>query len=53
MGKLCDQKGVEIIEVELCPDHIHMLVATPPSLSVAASVGYLKGKSAFARRHSL
>ena len=46
LRKLCDQKGVEIIEAELCPDHIHMLVAIPPSMSVSAFVGYLKGKSA-------
>ena len=44
--KLCEQKHVEIIEAELCPDHIHMLVSIPPNLSVAAFVGYLKGKSA-------
>lgn len=42
---LCEQKGVEILEAEACPDHIHMLVSIPPSLSVAAFVGYLKGKS--------
>ena len=42
---LCQQKGVEIIEAELCPDHVHMLVSIPPKLSVAAFVGYLKGKS--------
>ena len=42
---LCRQKGVEIIEAELCPDHIHMLVSIPPKMSVAAFVGYLKGKS--------
>ena len=23
---LCDRKGVEIIEAEACPDHIHMLI---------------------------
>lgn len=45
LRKLCEQKGVEIIEAELCSDHIHMLVAIPPKLSVAAFVGYLKGKS--------
>ena len=39
------QKGVEIIEAELCPDHIHMLVSIPPKYSVASFVGYLKGKS--------
>ena len=43
---LCRQKGVEIIEAELCPDHIHMLVSIPPKMSVAAFIGYLKGKSA-------
>lgn len=26
-GKLCEQKGVEIIESELSPDHMHMLVS--------------------------
>ena len=42
---LSEQKGVEILEAEACPDHIHMLVSIPPSLSVAAFVGCLKGKS--------
>lgn len=37
---LCERKGVEIIEAEACPDHIHMLVSIPPSLSVAQFVGY-------------
>ena len=35
----------EILEAELCPEHIHMLVRIPPKLSVAGFVGYLKGKS--------
>ena len=46
LRKLCEQKGVEIIEAELCPDHVHMLVSIPPNVSVAQFVGYLKGKSA-------
>ena len=45
LRKLCEQKGVEIIEANACPDHIHMLVSIPPSLSVAQFMGYLKGKS--------
>jgi putative transposase len=45
LRKLCEQKGIEIIEVELCPDHIHMLIAIPPKYSVAQIMGYLKGKS--------
>ena len=43
--KLCVQKGVEILEAEACPDHIHMLVSIPPHISVAQFMGYLKGKS--------
>ena len=42
---LCERKGVELIEAEACPDHIHMLVSIPPKLSVSDFMGYLKGKS--------
>ena len=45
LRKLCEQKGIEIIEAELCPDHIHMLIAIPPKYSVAQIMGYLKVKS--------
>ena len=45
LRKLCDQKGVEIMEANACPDHIHMLVSIPPKLSVSQFMGYLKGKS--------
>ena len=44
-GQLCQQKGVEIIEAQACPDHIHMLVSIPPKYSVSQIMGYLKGKS--------
>ena len=43
--KLCEWKGVEMIEAEACPDHIHLLVSIPPKISVSAFVGFLKGKS--------
>lgn len=43
--KLCEWKGVEIIEAEACPDHIHLLVSIPPKISVSSFMGYLKGKS--------
>jgi putative transposase len=45
LRKLCEQKGVEIIQAEACPDHIHMLVSIPPNINVAYFMGYLKGKS--------
>ena len=43
--KLCQWKGVEIIEGEICPDHIHMFVSIPPKMSVSGFMGFLKGKS--------
>ena len=43
--KLCNEKKVEIIEAEACPNHIHMLVSIPPYLSIAQFVGFLKSKS--------
>ena len=45
LSSLCKRKGVEIIEAEWCPDHIHMFVRIPPSMSVSSFMGYLKGKS--------
>ena len=45
LRKLCEQKGVEIIEAETCVDYIHMLVIIPPYISVAQFMGFLKGKS--------
>ena len=45
LRQLCQQKGIEIIEAELCKDHIHMLVSIPPKYSVSQFMGYLKGKS--------
>ena len=45
LRKLCQWKGVEIIEGEVCPDHIHMLVSIPPKMSVSGFMGHLKGKS--------
>ena len=45
LRELCERKGIEIIEAELCPDHIHMLIRIPPKYSVSEIMGYLKGKS--------
>lgn len=45
LRELCNRKGIEIIEAEACPDHIHMLLSIPPKYSVSEVMGYLKGKS--------
>ena len=45
LRELCRWKGVNIIEAEVCPDHVHMLVEIPPKMSVSRFMGFLKGKS--------
>ena len=43
--RLCEWKGVTILEAECCPDHVYMLLEIPPKMSVSGFMGYLKGKS--------
>ena len=45
LRQLCEWKGVKIVEAEICPDHVHMLVEIPPKYSISKFMGYLKGKS--------
>ena len=45
LRRLCEYKGVEIVEANACIDHIHMLVKIPPKISVSQFMEYLKGKS--------
>ena len=46
LRELCRQRGVELVEGGLRPDHVHMCLSIPPKFSVAMVVGFLKGKSA-------
>ena len=46
LRELCKWKGVNIVEAEVCIDHVHMLIEIPPKISVASFLGFLKGKSA-------
>ena len=45
LRELCNWKGVNIIEAEVCPDHVHMLLEIPPKMSISSFMGFLKGKS--------
>jgi putative transposase len=45
LRQLCEWKGVNVLEAEACPDHIHMLAEIPPKYAVSSFMGYLKGKS--------
>ena len=45
LRKLCEMKGVELMEGTVARDHVHMYVSIPPKESVAGVMAYLKGKS--------
>lgn len=45
LRELCNWKKVNIINAEVCSDHVHMLVEIPPKYSVSSFMGFLKGKS--------
>lgn len=44
--ELCEQRGVELLEGNAMPDHIHLCLSIPPKYSVSNTIGFLKGKSA-------
>ena len=48
LRQLCNHNGVNILEAEVCPDHVHMLIEIPPKYSVSSVMGFLKGKSSLA-----
>jgi putative transposase len=45
-NELARQRQCEVLEGHMMPNHVHMLLSTPPKYSVAQVVGYIKGKSA-------
>ena len=45
LRQICEWQGVKIVEAEVCPDHVHMLLEIPPKMSVSSFMGYLKGRS--------
>ena len=46
LRRLCQQRGITLLEGYAMSDHIHMCLSVPPKFSIAHTIGYLKGKSA-------
>ena len=46
LRQICAWKEVEIDEMSVQADHVHMVVSIPPCLSVSDFMGVLKGKTA-------
>ena len=50
--KLCSQKDLlEILELNIQEDHVHLVLSIPPKYSVSSVMGYLKGKLALRMFH--
>ena len=45
--RLCEQKDqVEVLELNIQPDHVHLVMSLAPKYAVSEFMGYLKGKLA-------
>jgi putative transposase len=43
--EICTTNYIDIVSGSLSPDHVHLLLSVPPSISVSKIVQYIKGKS--------
>ena|SRR5680860_4154 len=46
LESLCQWKRIEILEMNIQPDHVHMVLSIEPKISVSVAMGILKGKTA-------
>ena len=55
LRQLCEWKKVTIVEAEVCPDHVHMLLEIPPKIAVSSFVGYhlLTFQCSYCQHHSV
>ncbi|WP_418655010.1 IS200/IS605 family transposase [Anoxybacter fermentans] len=38
LHQIAEDKGFEILALEVCPDHIHLFVSIPPAVSISQAV---------------
>ncbi|EFH78087.1 transposase, partial [Vibrio cholerae MAK 757] len=43
---LCNMKDCEVLELNVQPDHVHLVAIIPPKVSISTLMGVLKGRSA-------
>ena len=46
LRRLCQQRGITLLDGHAMSDHVHMCLSVAPKFSIAHTIGYLKGKSA-------
>jgi len=43
---IAEKKGVEILELEIMPDHVHLFISSPPQHAPSLLINWFKGISA-------
>ncbi len=43
--EVCNENGAEILEMEIMPDHVHLLVEVDPQVGIHSLVKRIKGRS--------
>ena len=43
---ICDQNRLEVIELNIQVDHVHLILMVPPKHAISKVMGWIKGKSA-------
>lgn len=49
--QLCSEVGIDIVEMDIMPDHVHLLLEIDPQYGVHKAVKHLKGKTSFHLRN--
>lgn len=44
-SEIATEKKIEIIEIEVMPDHVHMLIEVDPQFGLHRAIKYIKGRS--------
>lgn len=51
--KKCNELKIELVKMQVMPDHIHLFISIPVDISISYSIQHLKGFSAFYTRKRL
>lgn len=43
--EIADERGFEVLEMEVMPDHVHLLLEVDPSYGITRVIGQIKGRS--------
>lgn len=43
--EVCKERGIELLEMEVMPDHVHLLIETDPQFGIHQAVKLIKGRT--------